>query len=221
MVYSIRCLMICLILIAGCSREVADDVLNDALKLGDRIPEDESLHDFGDVLADGQTLRHEFLLHNGSSNAFRVKDFVVASPCCSDMELERGASLSPGETLPIPVSLRIGKESERKRVDFFVSTDEAGAPPRKYALKFASHARWEFLVDAPGSIPVGQTARLRCLVVSRRLKGDGAGLPTEITPQAPLILARLGEPDLEVTQSGLEIARQSVEIDLPHRCRRS
>src|SRR5688572_4247860 len=42
-------------------------------------------HDFGTVLARGQTLRHDFLLSNPTTRAMRLVKAMSFAPCCSEI----------------------------------------------------------------------------------------------------------------------------------------
>ena len=135
---------------------------------------DETDHDFGLVLAGGQTLGHTFHLTNRSGRAWAL----VASaetPCCSSIR-KLAKRLPAGDSADFEVEFRPGSQSGFRRVRFLLAADDPKVGTRAFVLTANPVAEVEVRPDeaSEASSLLGVPGRQDWRVVCRRLRDGGA-----------------------------------------------
>jgi hypothetical protein len=172
--------------------------------------------DFGTVLAQGQTLRHEFTLTNPTARPIHLLKAIAYTPCCSAIE-EPPQSIDAGGEAKIKISLKPGLQSGNKRVLFEVVTDSEDRPIRKFAVSANILPVYEItlLEGSDNRLRLGQGGKQIFRVLCRRREGEGRTLPGRIEVAAPLQAAFKGaaseKPDIE----GWVESTRDVEVVLP------
>ena len=172
-------------------------------------------HDFGAILASGQTLEHRFKLANPGPRPLRLLKSEASTPCCSEIgplpEL-----IPPGGSAEIPVLFRPGFGTGPKRVGFAVATDRQSEPVISFSLAATFLSALEVEFDDPQSVtlPCGQPGKREILVTCRRKGSLGFGAPTSLGTYPPLPARFLSEPS-ESRQGDVFEVRRRAEIVLP------
>jgi uncharacterized protein DUF1573 len=212
-----------MILATGCSATSPDAeiaaILADSTDLseggGGRGVED---HDFGPVLARGQTLRHQFTFTNSTKQPIRLIGTTATTPCCSEIGPISKEPIPPGGQCPIPVILKVlpGKV-ETKRVGFIIQTDSKEHPNLTYGLRAAVYPEWEIQASTESSrtLPIGRAGRQVMRITCRRLAGEGDGLPTQVEVESPVAARFLADPREQTEPDGVTSIVRDVEIALP------
>jgi hypothetical protein len=217
-----RCVAL-LILASGCSTSTPDPDLAAILGNpadGGRGQKPESSgdleFDFGPILARGQTLRHIFTLTNPTERPIRLLKAMVYTPCCSAVE-ELPRTIPSGGEVKVPVILKPGYQSGRKRVEFAIATDAEDRPVWRLALDARLFSEWE--VDPVGEsglkIPVGQAGTRTFRIVCRRKGDEGRRSPESIEAREPLQASFDGPAAEQEQPDGLVEATRDVEVSIP------
>jgi hypothetical protein len=159
-------------------------------------------HDFGPVIAHGQSLRHEFVLKNPSARPVRLLKATALTPCCSSVG-SLPELVPPHGEATVPVLFKPGTHAGRKTVRFLLETDSPARPAYTFTLLATVFPEFEVthLDQTNFSQPVGRPGRQRLRVTCRRLGDEGRNAPTAIEAIAPLIAAFVG-PATETSQPG-------------------
>ncbi len=173
-------------------------------------------HDFGTVLALGQSLGHEFTLRNPADRPIHLLNGTATTPCCSAIG-RLPESIAPGGEITIPVVLKAGFRSERKRVGFMIETDDQERPAYSLFLRANLVAEWEVEEDdgAMDSVPLGQAGSRTIRVIARQVGGRGRNLPERLSTTGKTE-ARFEGPAVETKdQSGLVATRRGISLQYP------
>lgn len=174
-------------------------------------------HDFGAILAHGQTLKHEFPLTNHTGRAIRLLKAEAMTPCCSAIGPWPDL-IPPGGQARLPVTFRVGFQSGRKRVTFLVQTDQSDRPLWRFALVAFLTAEVEATLQ-PGSdttVKVGQSGRQAFSILCRQIGEKGRGAPASVHVTAPLSAALLGPAHRNGNApEGVIETTQAIEVILP------
>ena len=207
----------------GCSAPISEPDISDILNGSpgsSRGGGEEGIeeHDFGPVLARGQTLRHEFVFTNRTDGPVRLSEAVALTPCCSAIGPLSKDAISPGGQHQIPVVLKaVANGSERKRVGFVILTDSKECPKLVYVLRTTFYPELEIRAvgEPTKELAIGRRGRDLLQITCRRVAGDGGTLPSCVEAEPPVIAAFLGEPHNQVDTEGASSASRDVEIVLP------
>jgi hypothetical protein len=173
-------------------------------------------HDFGPVLAHGQTLRHEFTFSNPDPTSLRLLGAKAYTPCCSAIG-PLPESIAPHGDARIPVLLKAGRRTGRSRVEFAVQTDSAQRPLRMLALRALLVAEWEMreVGEASGFVPAGQCGKRTFRIVCHRRDDQGRDAPDFVDVSRPLSARFVGAPVETPRGDGLIETARDVEVTLP------
>lgn len=171
--------------------------------------------DFGLILAQGQTLRHNHTVKNMTNRLVRLTEAKAFVPCCSTVETFP-AMIPPGEQATIQVVFRPGYQSGQKRLDFSIKTDLPGMP----ALIFAAFAQltpeWEVQLVGEGleRVALNRPGRIVYRVTCRRRGEEGRKAPVGLRTSVG-VSARFLAPPLGTKREGgfIEESRE-VAVDL-------
>ncbi|MGC8639976.1 MAG: hypothetical protein ACP5XB_08890 [Isosphaeraceae bacterium] len=175
-----------------------------------------TVDDIGTILADGQSVHHDFTIRNTTDRAIRLLKGEALTPCCSAIE-KLPKSIPAGSTTQVPVVLKAGRQTGAKTLVFVLNTDDPRQPTRTLALRATLVSAWEVEpVGGPtGTLRPGQSAEQRLEVVARG-KGDlGCGLPEEVVPSAPLAATYLGKASETTGPDGLIEFSREVLVKIP------
>ncbi len=201
--------------ISGCAPSDPDAraILGDVPGLAGSRSEE---HDLGVVLAEGQTLRHEFTLENPTDRPVRLLRAAAQVPCCSAVESLPGSVPARGE-VKVPVVLKPGYQSGLKAVSFTVETDDKERPVLTLVLRARLLAAWEVapVAGAPTPLALGQAGKQTFRLTARGKGTQSRGLPDEVSITQPLLVAFKGENSTTADGDGLTESCREVEVTIP------
>ena len=177
---------------------------------------DATEHDFGQIVAEGQALRHEFAFSNPGDRPIHLLGATALTPCCSAIG-PLPESIPPGGTAKLPMVFEPGVQGGRKRVEFVVRTDDPGRPDRVFAAvaSLIASIDIEVLKDSDRSLLIGQGGDQRYTVTCRRLGARGLAMPDDVEATPPLD-ARFDGPTREHRGAGdLIETRRDVIVRIP------
>jgi len=88
--------------------------------------------DFGQA-KEGTVLKHDFILHNRSSRALKVKDITTSCGCAASRAKKN--LIPPGESTPISVTFNTRGYSGATEQFIYVHTDSLDNPILKFIIK--------------------------------------------------------------------------------------
>lgn len=186
------------------------------LHVGKPGPTPNQSYDFGTILADGQTLHHEFVLRNTAGRPIRPIGSKAVTPCCSSIG-PLPESIPPGGEARIPTALRPGHEWGLKRVSFLLETDWEEWSVIQLALQARLISAWQVepVGRSAASIPSGRSGKIGFRVVARRNGSAGRDLPDEISAAPPLVASFQGRPTTTTGSDGWIEAARDVAVSIP------
>jgi hypothetical protein len=208
-------------LLSGCSRPAPEDTVS-AILDGNPLPRGAAPgiveHNFGAVLARGQSLKHQFTFTNSTDRPIRLTGASATTPCCSGVGPISGEPIPPGGQCAIPVVLKaVADNVEEKRVGFLVRTDSDECPTLTYALRATFYPEIDIHASADSCkiLPIGRAGRQALQIACFRLSGDNASVPTQVAIDPPLAARFAGEPREQRWSDGVATVVRDVEISLP------
>ncbi len=174
------------------------------------------IHDFGGVLAQGQTLHHEFTLENSSQNPLRIIEAKALAACCSSIG-EFPRVIPPKQAIKIPVSFHVGNQSGKHSAPFLLRT--AGENNSSYAFSVQAELVPEFeaklMEGSDQTINAGETGSQAIEITCRRSPKSGLSAPVSFTA-TPAIMANFrGPPRTRIMSHGLIESTFALDIVLP------
>lgn len=178
--------------------------------------ESSRFHNFGSVLARGQTLHHEFTLTNPTDHPLHILGAEALTPCCSALGPVPEVVAAHGQA-KLPVVFRPGYQSGRKWVQFLVRTDDPAEPIRNFALaaSLISEIEPRVLAGSATTLPLGQSGRQTIRVICHRVGDEGRGAPVTVTATAPVTARFQGPPTVRIFPDGLVETTRDIEVALP------
>ncbi len=173
-------------------------------------------HDFGVILADAQTLRHGFTLHNPTDEPFRVLHGRALTPCCSGIETLPQRIPARGKA-SVPVYFRASHRSGPQSVRFVLDTDQGNHTTRVLTLRARFVPAWQVEPLGPSRtiLSPGQGGK-QIFRVSARHKGEqGRSLPAKLSASSPLAVSFNGRPTSSIGARGLTEVSREVEVTIP------
>ncbi len=173
-------------------------------------------HDFGVVLARGQTLRHMFRVRNPTRHELRLVDVEALSPCCSSL-VARRRSVAPGEMVELTAEYRAAPASGERRVLFRVTTDDSAKSEYVFALRARLISAIE-CVTLPGGetqLGLGRAGRQRFRVTARRLDGEASAAPESVIASPPVKAYFSTMSDREESGEGMWEESREFEVEIP------
>jgi hypothetical protein len=173
-------------------------------------------HDLGMILAQGQTVRHDFTLDNSTDRTIRLVRGTSLTPCCSTIG-PLPKAVPPRGQVKIPVTFLPGYQSGLKGARFAVDTDDTSNPQRTLALTALLLSAWEIETseNSSTSLPLGHSGKQLFRLTARGLKAQGRGLPDEISAAPPLLAAFNGVASTTTAADGLVEATRHIVVTLP------
>jgi len=134
-------------------------------------------HDFGDVIFDGQPLRHVFRFKNNGECKVRILRSIRSSTCCTSFgELPDG--VEAGEILEVPVELKTVGKSGNLRGDFVIGSDSPHMPTLAMELSANLLEQFEVLdIRSDLQIPMGRPQTREFAVILRTRPGEPVAWP--------------------------------------------
>jgi hypothetical protein len=174
--------------------------------------------DFGNVLADGRFVRHDFTLKNETKTPLHVTSAVALTPCCSSVGPISEEALPAGGTLRIPTALRAAADHvEYKNVGFVVRTDSPGLPELTFSIRAGLYPG--FTIDRPddesSTVLAGMPQERRWRLISRRVGNEGGDLPIAVEAESPLAATFSGVPSTQNGPAGVITTSRDVAIRIP------
>ena len=208
-------------LASGCMRAPSPEPDLSAI-LGDRArgaePTGSSVqeHDFGVILAQGQTLQHEFAFKNPTARPIRLIRGRAFTPCCSSIG-PLPESIPPKGEAKIPVTIKPGYQSGLKGVGFAVETDAREHPAHNFFLRARLVSTWEMeqLEGSSTSLPLGHSGTQTFRMTARRKGNQGLSLPEKLSSTPPLVVAWGGEASTKSGAGGLIEATREITVTIP------
>jgi hypothetical protein len=216
------CFLAVTVAAAGCS-ESANEAEVSALLDGSAVSRGTGgdgfeVHDFGPVLARGQSLRHQFQFTNSTKRAIRLTGATATTPCCSGVGPIPEGTIPPGGACTIPVALKaVAERRERKQVGFLIQTDSPDRPTATYALRAALYPDWEtqMLAGSSTKLPIGRAGRQLVRIACARVAGAGDASPAQVTIDPPLAARFVNEPREQPESESVALVLRDVEVALP------
>jgi len=202
---------------SACARSVPDPGSGEAYtgvaELIKPAAESTQVHDFGSVLATGQTLRHEFVFKNSGDQPIRLLRATAFTPCCSAIG-PVPESIPPEGEARVRVSFRPGYRSGSQAVRFALETNLRDQPIRILVLRSRLFSEWEAVPtdDRPLSLPVGATAKWLLRVTCRCRGSEGLRLPEGVTAGGLVEARFVGPGAAEQHPDGLSESTRTVEV---------
>jgi hypothetical protein len=213
-----------LLLLAGCApmaspvdREV-EALVRSLHESSENSDTSEYIHDFGPILARGQTLRHEFSLRNPGDTPLRILGAEALTPCCSAVDKDKlPEAVPPGGEAKVPVVFRPGHQSGRKQVQFAVKTDDESNPVRLFSLRASllSQLEVELLPRSDTTLLLGQSGKQRLRVTCRRIGDGGLAAPESVKASPGLSASFTGDVQEQAHPDGLIETTRELEVSLP------
>jgi prepilin-type N-terminal cleavage/methylation domain-containing protein len=174
------------------------------------------LHDFGTVFADGQTLRHDFVLENPTDRPIRLVRAMALTPCCSTIG-RLPEVIPPKGEVQVSTSFSPGHQSGPKAVMFQIETDQPGRRFVGLALEARLISAWEVQGrdDTTGVVPMGQPARRTFRVIARRKGNLGRDLPGQVLATSPINAAFAGEAVTTIGPDAVIESTRDVVVAMP------
>lgn len=214
----LMCVCVC-VYTAGCgdARPLPDDeilALANAVKQPDTRGQDQTF-DFGQVLARGQVLTHEFTIRNLSSKLMRIRGVEAFAPCCSAIK-HRPDFIAPGGTGVLAIEFRPGIQTGSKTAVFRVASDDEDVPLITYSVQASVYAEIEIQSVGHGSLSIrsNEASPGRFRVISRRLKAEGVDEPIGVSCDSPCSATFVGAATTVVNGNIIENTRD-VEVSIP------
>ena len=173
-------------------------------------------HNFGSILARGQTLSHDFRLINHSRKTVRLSNATALTPCCSAVG-PWPQSIPPGGESKFPIVLKSGLQTGRKYVRFVVDTDDPDHPTWWFAATANLFGEVEVIEsnDSNHVLMLNHAGTLRFTVICRRLGKEGRLAPDSLSVAPPLSARFLGSAQNKRLGDGLIESRRSFEVVVP------
>jgi len=225
-----------LILGSGCDPSVEDREINGFSGLSKphlpaKFSQSRQEFDFGSILSRGQTLHHEFKIVNTNKIKLNLIRGTALTPCCSSIGPLPG-SVSPNETVKIPVELKTGSQPGRRAVQFLVETDSSILPACTLILRANILPEVEVTssdYDDPVVVAEGSTSRT-FQITSRSIENVGRSAPIDVKVSRPLSAKFIGSGESKKSDGVFESSRllevtypktsksgpQSGELGVPH-----
>jgi hypothetical protein len=173
-------------------------------------------HDFGPVLATGQTLSHTFRLRNASARPLAIRGARAQAPCCSAIGPVPD-SVPVGGEVAVPVRFEPGFQAGPRQVSFLVETDDPTEPLRDFTLRASLTPAFEVepLDVAPSILALGEASRRRFRVTCRRTAQEGRAAPVALNLAPPLTAVFATPSDETTLPGGLVQAVREIEVAIP------
>lgn len=196
----------------GCS----DDPVPTPKGPGEMAATDAALFDFGPVLARGQTLRHEFTLTNPSGRPLKVLVVEALTPCCSTVE-SAPATIPPGGSARLAVTLNPGFRSGRKRARFAYRTDDDPSTVRELTLVAELFPEVDDALDegSDATVPLRRAGRQSIRFAFFEKDREGRGEPDSVEATPPLSARFVGPAEARSLGAGIVRTTRVVEVGLP------
>jgi hypothetical protein len=161
-------------------------------------------------------LYHDFVIRNPSRRPLRLTAVEAFTPCCSAVG-PVPPEVAPGGLAKIPLMLKPGHQTGRKRAMFAVRTDSAKLPSLSFALNASLFAECEtrVLEGSDVSVPIGRGARQILEITCRRKGREGLPLPESIRAVHPLKIESEGEAREKVSGGDFVEATRRVVVAIP------
>jgi hypothetical protein len=176
----------------------------------------EYVHDLGTVLAHGQTLRHEFKVHNSSNVPLRILAAEALTPCCSSLESVQ-EFVPPGGDIQVPVMFRPGLQSGRKQVQFSLRTDAVERAVLVYRLvaTLVAEVEVELLEGSDTRLLLGESGKQVFRVTCRRVAGTGRGAVLGVEASGGLAARFVEAGYTRTMDDGTVESTRELEVALP------
>lgn len=173
-------------------------------------------HDFGTILSEGQSLRHEFSIRNPSHLPMRLIRGEALTPCCSSLG-PLPDSIPPHGAANVLTIFSPGFQSGPRGVVFAIQTDSEIQGQVQLALRADLVSAWEAVSigSSTSTVPLGQPGTLTFRVVARRKGSLGRGLPDKISSAPPVRAAFGGHPTSNTGPDGTIEVTRDVVVSLP------
>jgi hypothetical protein len=173
-------------------------------------------HDFGVLLAHGQTLTHNFTLRNPRKLPIRLVRGKPFTPCCS--AIGPLPKLVPANgSAEVQVTLRPGLQSGAKQAEFEIQTDDEDGLSYKLAVTAYFVPAWQ--VDrqdgSDWSLLPGQSGKKVFRLTVRSNGTDGYKLPSLVSCAKPIEVSYRGAATELTDPGGLTVATRDIIVSLP------
>ncbi len=206
------------VLCGGCgsSESVTERDVTGLLKSSEAhaVPMDVAVHDLGSILAQGQTILHEFRIANPSDKPIQILAVQALTPCCSSIK-ERPDTIPARGTALLRIEFRPGFQTGRKLVEFVVETDESSHTSRQFAIvaSLIGEVEVSSTEERDSTLVPNKSGSQSYRVLSRQAKGEGRGLPTTIAT-GPGIKARFASEGSQTERDGYIESTRDIAVEL-------
>ena len=170
---------------------------------------EQSVHDFGNVITNGEPLRHVFRFKNNSEREIRILGSIRSSTCCTSfgtMSKEVGAS----EILEIPVELKTAGKAGYLRGEFAIRTDSPIAPGIAMELRANLFEPFEVRdIHSVFQVVLGRSMPRHFEVIIRTMRGEPV-----VWPFVSGMSARLENKTLEPDEVNEDIIESKKDLVL-------
>ena len=180
-----------------------------------RVRSDMEEHDFGTVLAMGQELEHYFIIKNRTQDPLKILSAEALTSCCSSVG-PVPESVPPGASMMVPVHLKTGLRTAKRRVGFVITTDRPDVPVHSWRVRAELISAFEVeSIEGKDSLSVGEAGSRTFRVTTRRMGELGFATPRSVEIAPPLSAAFTGPPREKARLDGLLETIREVRVNLP------
>jgi hypothetical protein len=173
-------------------------------------------HDFGVILAEVQTLQHEFTVENTTNKSVHLLRATATTPCCSGfVSLPR--LISPNDKVRVAVWFKTNHDSGLKGVRFVLETDEGYGTTHVLVVRARLVPAWEVepVGDSVTPLRLGKRGSQAFRLTARRKDGRGRSIPERLSASAPLAVAFNGEATSAIDAAGFIVETGMIEVSIP------
>ncbi len=168
-------------------------------------------------LAQGQIIRHDFVISNSEGQPLQIRRVTASAPCCSAVELQP-KSIPAHSTGAVRVVLKPGFSSGYKSVFFDVETDSRQKPRLMLGLRARLLSEWEIapVGELVGSIPIGREGIQTWRAITRRTEAPGGLDPPSGVEGDPVLKVIFEGPATErYFPGGIMETTRGVRVTIP------
>ncbi len=177
-------------------------------------------HNFGPVLAEGQTLTHEYVLQNPLDVPLNLGRPELSTPCCTTVAAAPVVIAAHGSAR-MSVSFRPGLQSGSKRVGCVIPTDSSQLPAFDLRVNATLFGAVEIRAGegSQSSLATGRPGIKKFTVISRSTASSGRGIPDQLATSGAITARFVGPTASRTNADAIREVSRDLEVTLaalPH-----